>query len=131
MAPKLGKALLVATSGARVACGWFRFVRNTATTFSVFYWLQVTNFDGLFRSAPNGANHFDVWDFSIHAQNGLPMIELFYIASDCFLPWLRLCGNRHFLTGRVTPLLLLGPRARASHAFEKYTHARNNPRRMD
>jgi hypothetical protein len=76
--------LLVAPRRARAAGGGFRFVRNTATAFDVFRWLQVTNFDGLFHSAPNGANHFDVWDFFIHAQNGLPIIELFYIASDCF-----------------------------------------------
>ena len=108
----------MAACRARATCGGFRFVRNTATAFDVFGWLQVTNFDGLFRSTPNGANHFDVWDFSIHTQNDRPIIELFYIASDCFLPWLRLCGNRHFLTGRVTPLLLLGPRALELDVFK-------------
>jgi hypothetical protein len=94
--------LLGAASGARGVSGarrGFGFARNTATAFDVFRWLQVTNFDGLFHSAPNGANHFDVWDFFIHAQNALPIIELFYIAPDCFLACLCLCGNRHFLTG--------------------------------
>ena len=65
---ELGKALLVAARGTCAACGGFRFVRNTATAFDVFRWLQVKNFDGLFRSAPNGANHLDVWDFGIHAK---------------------------------------------------------------
>ena len=47
------------------------FARKTAAPFDVFYWLQVTNFDVLFDSAPKGANHFDVWDFGIHAKMDL------------------------------------------------------------
>jgi len=39
---------------ACAVCGGFGFARNTATTFDVFYWLQITNFDGLLNSAPNG-----------------------------------------------------------------------------
>jgi len=39
---------------ACAVCDGFGFARNTATTFDVFYWLQVTNFDGLLNSAPNG-----------------------------------------------------------------------------
>ena len=40
--------------GACAARDGFRFARNTTTTFDVFYWPQVTNFDLLFNSAPNG-----------------------------------------------------------------------------
>jgi hypothetical protein len=55
--------------GASAACDGFGFARKTAAPFDVFYWLQVTNFDVLFDSAsPKGANHFDVWDFGIHAK---------------------------------------------------------------
>jgi len=39
---------------ACAVCGGFGFARNTATTFDVFYWLQIANFDGLLNSAPNG-----------------------------------------------------------------------------
>ena len=49
----------------------FGFALNTATTFDVFYWLQVTNFDVLFDSTPNRANHFHVWDFDIHGKMAL------------------------------------------------------------
>jgi hypothetical protein len=69
VAEKLGKTLLVATSGARAACGGFRFARNTATTFDVFYWLQVTNFDvSLFDPTPSGPDYIDVWGLCLHAQ---------------------------------------------------------------
>ena len=54
--------------GASAACDGFGFARKTAAPFDVFYWLQVTNFDVLFDSAPKGADHFDVWDFGIHAK---------------------------------------------------------------
>jgi hypothetical protein len=61
----------VATSGApgaSAACGGF--ARNTAATFDVFYWLQVTNFDvPLFDPAPNGLDYIDVWVLCLHAQN--------------------------------------------------------------
>jgi hypothetical protein len=67
-------SLSVAARGVSAACSRFGFARNTAATFDVFYWLQVTNFDvSLFDPAPNGVNHFDVWDFSIHAQNDFPI----------------------------------------------------------
>ena len=46
--------LVVAACGACAACDGFGFARNTATTFDVFSWLQVRNFDGLLNSAPNG-----------------------------------------------------------------------------
>jgi hypothetical protein len=73
MAERLGKALLVAASGARAAnaaCGGFGFARNTATTFGVFYWLKVTNFDvSLFDPAPSRLNYIDVWDFWIHNRS--------------------------------------------------------------
>src|SRR5262249_41289830 len=45
--------------------------RKTTAPFDVFYWLQVTNFDVLFDSAPKGANHFDVWDYGIHTKMDL------------------------------------------------------------
>ena len=60
--------LLVAVCRARAACDGFGFARNTAATFDVFYWLQVTNFDVLFDSAPSRSNYIDVWDLCIHAQ---------------------------------------------------------------
>jgi hypothetical protein len=52
-------------------CGGFGFARNTAATFNVFYWLQVTNYGVryvLFDSAPGGSNHIDVWDSCLHVQ---------------------------------------------------------------
>jgi hypothetical protein len=70
MAVRLGKALLVVTSGARAACG-FGFARTTATTFDVFCWPQVTSYGlhyVLFDSAPSGSNYIDVWDWCLHAQ---------------------------------------------------------------
>jgi hypothetical protein len=101
------------------ACDGFGLARNTATTFDVFYWLQVTNFDVffdsvaprgadhfdilfdygvpnganhfdvLFDSAPNGPNHVDVWDFGIHVKNDVPII-----AFDWFIR--RLLRGRNF-----------------------------------
>jgi hypothetical protein len=74
VAERLGKALLVATSGARAACG-FGFARTTATTFDVFYWPQVTSYGlpyVLFDSAPSGSNYIDVWDWCLHAQTASP-----------------------------------------------------------
>jgi hypothetical protein len=61
----------VAACGARgaLACGGFGFARNTAATFDVFYWLQVTNYGVLyvfFDSAPSRSNHIDVWDLCLH-----------------------------------------------------------------
>ena len=56
---------------ASAAGAGFGFALNTATTFDVFYWLQVANFDALFDSAPNSANHFHVWDFDIHGKMAL------------------------------------------------------------
>jgi hypothetical protein len=58
--------------GASAARAGFGFALNAAATFDVFYWLQITNFDALFDSAPNGANHFDVWDLCIRTLNALP-----------------------------------------------------------
>src|SRR5262249_9015840 len=44
--------------------------RNTAATFDVFYWLQITNFDAfLFNPAPSGLDYNDVWPLCVHAQN--------------------------------------------------------------
>jgi len=71
----------VATFGARgasAACGGFGFARNTAATFDVFYWLQVTNYGVpyvLFDSAPSGSNYIDIWDLCFHAQTASPIIS--------------------------------------------------------
>jgi hypothetical protein len=54
---------------ACAACGGFGFARNTATTFDVFYWLQVTNVDGLLNSAPNGPDYIDILGLCLHAPN--------------------------------------------------------------
>jgi hypothetical protein len=59
--------LLVAAYGACAACDGFGFPRNTATTFDVFYWLQVTNFDVLLNSAPNGPDYINIWGLRLHA----------------------------------------------------------------
>ena len=66
--------LLVPACGARAAsaaCDGFGFAPNAAATFDVFYWLQVTNCDVLFDSAPSRSNYINVWDLCIHAPNGL------------------------------------------------------------
>ena len=59
----------MAASGASAACDGFGFARNTATTFDVFCRLQVTNFDGLFSSAPNGPDYIDILGLCVHAQD--------------------------------------------------------------
>ena len=62
---------LVAACSARAAwaaCDGFGFARNTATTFDVFFWLQVTNFDVLLHSTPNGADYIDIFRFRLHNQ---------------------------------------------------------------
>jgi hypothetical protein len=46
--------------GACAACDGFGLARNTATTFDVFYRLQVTNFDVLLNSAPSGPDYIDI-----------------------------------------------------------------------
>ena len=61
--------LLVAGCGACAACDGFGFARNTATTFDVFYWLQVTNFEMSFlNSAPSGPDYIDILAWCLHAQ---------------------------------------------------------------
>ena len=60
--------LLVAACGASAACDGFGFARNTAATFDVFYWLQVTNFDVLLNSAPNRPDYIDIFGLCLHAQ---------------------------------------------------------------
>jgi hypothetical protein len=65
--------------GASAACDGFGFARKTASPFDVFYWLQVTYFDVLFDSAPKGANHFDVWDFGIHAKMASRLDRLWFL----------------------------------------------------
>ena len=57
------------------ARGGFGPARNTAATFDVFYWLQVTNYGVLcvlFDSAPSGSNYIDVWDLFLHLQMACP-----------------------------------------------------------
>jgi hypothetical protein len=61
----------VATSGASATCGGFGFARTTATTFDVFSWLQVTNFDvSLLQSVPSGPDYIDIVIFvlCLHGQ---------------------------------------------------------------
>jgi hypothetical protein len=55
--------LLVAACGA---CDGFGFTRNTATTFDVFYWLQVKNFDVFLNSAPNRPDYIDILIWDVH-----------------------------------------------------------------
>jgi hypothetical protein len=51
------------------ACDGFGFARNTATTFDVFYQLEVTNFDVcLLNSAPNGPDYIDIWGLCLHSK---------------------------------------------------------------
>jgi hypothetical protein len=71
-------SFLVAACGASPAFGGFGFALKTATTFDVFYWLQVTNYgvlDVLFDSAPSGSNYIDVWDLCLHAQTAATIIS--------------------------------------------------------
>jgi hypothetical protein len=64
--------LLVAACGACAACDGLGFARNTAdatTSFDVFYWLQVRNFDvPLFDPTPNGPDYIDILGLCLHAQ---------------------------------------------------------------
>ena len=72
----------MAARGASVAFGGFGFALNTAATFDVFCWLQVTNYGVLyvlFDSAPSGSNYIDVWDLCLHAQTASSIIS-----SQCF-----------------------------------------------
>jgi len=66
---------LVAACGDRsacAACDGFGIARNTATTFDVFYWLQVMNFDvPLLHSAPNRADYIDILGLSLHCHLSL------------------------------------------------------------
>ncbi|HEY5991422.1 MAG TPA: hypothetical protein VIU10_02485 [Candidatus Udaeobacter sp.] len=65
---------LVAACSARAAwaaCDGFGIARDTATTFDVFFWLQVTNFDvSLLHSVPSGPDHIDIKIFALflHGQ---------------------------------------------------------------
>ena len=93
--------LLVAACGARgasAACDGFGFAPNTAAaTFDVFYWLQVTNCDVLFDSAPSRSNYIYVWDLCIHAPNGLLELLIgFYhgFAFAAIANLTALCGTR-------------------------------------
>ena len=56
----------------RAACATRRavgFARNTASTFDVFYRLQVTNFDvPLLQSAPNRPDYIDTLALWLHGQ---------------------------------------------------------------
>src|SRR5262245_10355965 len=49
-------------------CDGFGFARNTAPTFDVFYWLQVTKFEVLLNSAPNGLKYVDIFWVGLHIQ---------------------------------------------------------------
>ncbi len=63
MSPNMSGCLWCACA----VCDGFGFARNTATTFDVFYWLQVTNFDVLLNSAPNGPDYIDIFGLCLHA----------------------------------------------------------------
>jgi hypothetical protein len=57
------------TRGASAVCGGFGFARNTAPTFDVFYWLQVTNFDvSLFDPTPGGLDYMNILGLRLHAR---------------------------------------------------------------
>ena len=61
---------------ACAACVGLGFARDTATTFDVFYWLQVTNFDVLLNSAPpDGPDYIDIWVSCLHAASPCPIIS--------------------------------------------------------
>ncbi len=69
---KFVSAELVAAYRACAACDGFGIARNSATTFDVFFWLQVTNFDvSLLHSAPNGPDHTHIVIFvlCLHGPN--------------------------------------------------------------
>src|SRR5215471_17447354 len=65
--------------------------RNTAATFDVFFWLQVTNLCvSLLCSAPNGADHFDIDIFVLHtcappAQRTPGLFITYALGQDKFL----------------------------------------------
>ena len=83
--------------GASAACDGFGFAPNTAATFDVFYWLQVTNCDVLFDSAPSRSNYIDVWDLCIHAPNGLLELLIGFYHAFAFAAIVNLtalCGTR-------------------------------------
>ena len=64
-------------SAASAACAGFGFARNSAATFDVLYWLQVTNYGVLyvlFDSAPSGSNYIHVWDLCLHALKPPPQL---------------------------------------------------------
>ena len=87
----------MAVRGASAACGGFGFARNTPATFDVFYWLQVTNCDVLFDSAPSRSNYIDVWDLCIHAPNGLLELLIGFYHAFAFAAIVNLtalCGTR-------------------------------------
>ena len=78
-------SFLVAARGASASFGGFGFALNTAATFDVSYWLQVTNYGVLyvfFDSAPSGSNYIDVWDLCLHAQTASPIISLQRISGE-------------------------------------------------
>jgi hypothetical protein len=63
-------AVVVRTACA--TCDGLGIARNTATTFDVFFWLQVTNFNvSLLHSAPNGPDHTHIVIFVLwlHGPN--------------------------------------------------------------
>src|SRR5206468_11818384 len=88
-----------AACGACAACDGFGFSRNTATTFDVFYWLQVTNFDVLLNSAPSGLDYIDILGLCLHAPPnyfvatfalGWPTRKHFDCVANCVADCIRL-----------------------------------------
>jgi hypothetical protein len=64
---------------AYATCAGAGFIRNTATTFDVFYRLQVTKFDvPLLQSAPNRLDYIDILGLWLHVFriHGQPLFAL-------------------------------------------------------
>jgi hypothetical protein len=60
----------VAACAVFAACDGFGIARNTATTFDVFSWLQVTNFDvSLPQSVPSGPDYIDIVIFVLRLHD--------------------------------------------------------------
>src|SRR6266404_4445123 len=94
--------------------GCFHISRNTATTFDVFFWLQVTNFDvSLLRSAPNGADHIDIDIFLLHTCTPpeARLIKTYALGQDNSVSLLQ------FTQGLDTPIFAGGSRSHTHTQF--------------
>src|SRR5262245_29730003 len=83
---------------AWTACEGFGIAGNTGTTFDVFFWIEVANFDvPLVQSAPNGPDYIDVVIFVLRVHSSLPRKASNPDASQVCLRqarcmWAWLCG---------------------------------------